>query len=159
MKVFAKKFYVDTLEYKIPIIYGNDELFFAHLINSFYNFFIINKSYPILTLESKIDLSDIKIKKRESSMIMKLTKREKKLKANEEKEVVPELVTTVDANFSSQDEQKFFSKLIEIKPLIEKYISNDFQNDFRDMIESISDKKKKKIIKYKFLSFFELSQY
>lgn len=156
---FCKEFYVDTLEYKIPIIYGNDELFFAHLINSFYNFFIINKSYPILTLESKIDLSNIKIKKRESSMIMKLTKREKELKANEEKEVVPEFVTNVDANFSSQDEQKFFFKLIEIKPLIEKYISNDFQNDFKDMINSISDKEEKKKIKYKFLSFFELSQY
>ena len=156
---FCKEFYIETLEYKIPIIYGNDELFFAHLINSFYNYFIINKLYPIFSLNINLDLNNIKIKKRKSSMVIKSKIKEEQ--SNKFKETLKEndYLTDIGDNFSDDENQKFIYKLFIMKPLIKKYMSVDFQNDFADMLKLFPDEIRKKKIKYKFLSFFELFQY
>ena len=159
---FCTTFYVETLAFNIPIIYGNSELFFSYLINAFYNFFIINKSYPILSLDDNININNIRIKKRKSSMIMKM-KSIKKNNTNENEnkptEIPQEYLTNIDNNFSTKDNNLFVFKCATIMPLIKKYISNDFQNDLKKLLKSLRGLKERKRIKYNFLSFFEIFQY
>ena len=69
---FCTNFFIEALEFNIPLIYGNEELFYSYLINSFYNFFIINSEYPkIISANKEMNPNYIKIKKRKTSMIKK----------------------------------------------------------------------------------------
>ena len=157
----CKEFYIETVEYKIPIIYGNEELFFAHMINSIYNFFITNRSYPIfnpMSNMSNMDLNNIKIKKRKSSMITKVKDNSKERNEIKESEIETEntYIDNNEINFSDRDEKKFLFKFRKIQPLIKKYISKEFQDDFKAIMQLCPNKKDNKKMKYTFLSFFEL---
>ena len=158
---FCNKYYIDTPEFNIPFIYGNDELIFSYAINSFYNFFIINREYPIFKLENTgiIDINSAKIIKRKSSMLKKkIQKNEIKEEYEENKERVENL-TNPDLNFTEKDQSLFKTKKIYMKSIIGKYISDEFQKTFKYMSESISDEKLKKKYKYCFVGFFELCEF
>ena len=153
---FCNQYYIETLEYNIPIIYGNDELFFAHLINSFYNYFIINKDFPLQLYNDNINLNDVKIKKNNNSMITNIKKNE--IIGESEETLKNEEIVDKIPKFSKRQKEKFLYKKDLILILIEKYISNDFRNDLNYKIISLDNENKKKF-KYKFLSFIELYQY
>ena len=152
---FCTTYYVETLAFKIPIIYGNNELFFAHLINSFYNYFIINKSYPILTLDNDINSDNIIVIKRISNMLIKSQRNENETNEIENKELT---IENNDNNFSPEECNLFIFKYIKIEPLILKYVSDDFQNDLSTLIKSLRGEKERRRIKFTFLSFFEIFQ-
>lgn len=155
---FCNDFYVDTLNLNIPIIYGNDELFFAYIINTFYNFFILNKDYPKIKRNTPIDINEIKIKKRKTSMIKKIKKGEDISDKEDENKKIKEKIIDINLEFTKTEENKFIKKLTFIKPIIKKYISDEFQENFSFMLNLVKDKILRKKIKYFFFSFFELVQ-
>ena len=158
---FCTKFFIEALDFKIPLVFGNDELVFSYLINSFYNFFCINKDFPEFDIDDNINLYSIKIKKRKASMIKKVG--DTGHKEEKEKEVEENMIENINIinnndEFSDIQQKKFIIKYTLMEPFFIKYISQEFQENFKFFIESISDLKFKKRFKYAFLSFFELYQ-
>ena len=156
---FCTKYFIEAPDFNIPFIYGNDELIFSYLINSFYNFFCINKDFPELDIKENVNVYNIKIKKRKASMIKKVKDRGDEEEESEVENNMIENDDIINNNvFSDIDQQKFIIKYNLMEPFFIKYISEEFQENFKFFIDSISDIKLKKKFKYVFLSFFELYQ-
>ena len=157
---FCTNFFIEALEFNIPLIYGNEELFYSYLINSFYNFFIINSEYPkIISANKEMNPNYIKIKKRKTSMIKKVKITEENPDNYEEDNLInDEDLSNERLVFSEKEQVKYKMKYSLMKEIFSKYISEEFQENFKFFLESIKDEKEKKRFKYFFLSIFEVYQ-
>ena len=67
-------------------------------------------------------------------MIMKAKNNNKKIGIPRKTLTEDKYIANDDINFSDRDNQKFLFKYASFKPLLEKYISKEFQDDFEHIV-------------------------
>ena len=103
--------------------------------------------------------NNIKIKKRKTSMIKKVKIIEENPDNNEEDNLINDEDLSNDRLvFSEEEQEKYKMKYLLMQEIFNKYISEEFQENFKFFLESIKDGKEKKRFKYFFLSIFEVYQ-
>ena len=148
-ELFQTKYFVETQSSKFPFLEGSEEYIFANLINDTYNIFIIKSNYPnnekVKAYDEKIHLSNyinkraIKLKMRPIQII------ESNNNKINEMHIEENIIKEKEISINKLDPNKFRSKKYLLKPIIEKYCSDEFQQKYEEYLMKFSDKKIKYI--------------
>lgn len=152
---FYKDYYIDMQSSNIPYLEGSEEFIFANLINDVFDTFIAQSELPSDEIDKRLEenyLSNIICSKLQKPVIKPAKIINKK---DKDKNDIPNKMEIEEnnTNKSKKDEvtfvkSKYQTKKYLLKPIFERYCSEEFQNKYEEYLSENQELKKDKKIKY-----------
>ena len=150
-ELMETKYFVETQTSNIPCLEGTEEYVFSNLINDIYDTFITKSNYPTDKKVKAIDeykyLSNILNKKTQKPIIKPINIIENNNKIID-MEIEDENIEEKKIIKKKLDHNKYYKKLHLLEPILELYISEEFQKKYNEFFTEYPELKKDKRIKY-----------
>ena len=151
-QLLETKYFVETQESNIPFLEGTEEYIFSNLINDIYDTFITKSNYPSNKKDKAIDeykyLSNIINKKIPYPVIKPITiKHQIMAQKNDDMEIEKE--NNKEKKLPKKlDYNKYHKKLNLLKPILELYVSEEFQKKYDEYFLEYPELNEDKKIKF-----------
>ena len=151
LELFHTKYYVETQTSNIPFINGGEEFIFANLINDIYDTFIVKSNYKNYIIDKTYDdskyLSNIIKDNIPKPVIETILITNEKICINDIK-MENNFTQTNENNSFKFNRQKFVSTRYILRPILEKYSSEEFQKKHEEFLKFNQEFNDNKRVKY-----------